>query len=151
MVAYPLYVLKVSALEMGAIFSIGWGIATALAQIPGGKLTDRFGEKPLILISIAISSLLLIAMSLTRTLMQYLMLFGLTCIIGNLSAPAYLSWLAASMPSTKRGTGFGATSAASGTGLVIGPLIGSLQVMILFCNFGDYISAHDAVDQGDLN
>ncbi|MCD6312533.1 MAG: MFS transporter, partial [Thaumarchaeota archaeon] len=51
-VVYPLYALNASVLEMGAAFSISWGIATALSQIPGGKLADKFGEKPLILASI---------------------------------------------------------------------------------------------------
>ncbi len=125
-VVYPLYALKASVLEMGAVFSISWGIATALSQIPGGKLADRFGEKPLILASIIGSAPLLILLSLTQTLTQYLILLGLACIIGNLSVPAYSSWLATSIPPAKRGTGFGATSAAFGSGLIIGPVIGSL-------------------------
>ncbi|RLG03724.1 MAG: hypothetical protein DRN54_02395 [Thaumarchaeota archaeon] len=125
-VVYPLYALKASVLEMGAVFSISWGIATALSQIPGGKLADRFGEKPLILASIMGSAPLLIMLPLTRTLTQYLILLSLACIIGNLSAPAYSSWLATSIPPAKRGTGFGATSAAFGSGLIIGPIMGSL-------------------------
>ena len=125
-VVYPLYALNASILEMGAAFSISWGIATALSQIPGGKLADRFGEKPLILASIIGSAPLLISLSLTQTLTQYLILLGLACVIGNFSVPAYSSWLATSIPSAKRGTGFGATSAAFGSGLIIGPIIGSI-------------------------
>ena len=125
-VVYPMYVLGISVLEMGMTFSIGWGIATALSQIPGGKLADKFGEKPLILACLIASAPLLILLSLTRSLIQFILVLGLTCIVGNLSTPAYSSWLAASMPSTKRGTGFGWTSAAFGAGLIIGPVIGSL-------------------------
>lgn len=125
-VVYPLYALNASVLEMGAVFSMSWGIATAISQIPGGKLADKFGEKPLILASIAGSAPLLILLSFTQTLPQYLILLGLACIIGNLSIPAYSSWLATSIPPTRRGTGFGATSAAFGSGLIIGPIIGSI-------------------------
>ena len=125
-VVYPMYVLNVSPFEMGLVFSIGWGVATALSQIPGGWLADKFGEKPLILACLIASAPLLILLSLTRSLIQFILVLGLVCVIGDLSTPAYSSWLAASVPSTKRGAGFGWTSAAFGTGLIIGPMIGSI-------------------------
>jgi len=125
-IVYPLYVLGVSAFEMGVIFSIGWGVATALAQVPGGRLADKFGEKPLILACVLMTIPLLILLPLTRTLASFIIVLGVLCIVGNLSIPAYSSWLATSLPSSKRGTGFGATSAAFGIGLIIGPIIGSI-------------------------
>jgi len=125
-IVYPLYVLGVSAFEMGVIFSIGWGVATALAQVPGGRLADKFGEKPPILACVLITTPLLILLPLTRTLVNFIIVLGMLCIVGNLSIPAYSSWLATSLPSSKRGMGFGATSAAFGIGLIIGPIIGSI-------------------------
>ena len=69
---------------------------------------------------------MLILLPTAQTLTQYLILLSLSCVIGNLSVPAYSSWLATSTPPEKRGTGFGATSAAFGSGLIMGPVIGSL-------------------------
>ncbi|HDD66904.1 MAG TPA: MFS transporter, partial [Nitrososphaeria archaeon] len=95
----------------GVVFSISWGVAAAISQIPGGRLADRFGEKPLIIASIIGSAPMLILLPTAQTLTQYLILLSLSCVIGNLSVPAYSSWLATSTPPEKRGTGFGATSA----------------------------------------
>ncbi|HDD66443.1 MAG TPA: MFS transporter [Nitrososphaeria archaeon] len=131
LIVYPLYALRVSVLEMGIIFSVSWGIATAVSQIPGGRLADKFGEKPLIIASIMGFTPILILLPTAQTLTQYLFLLGLSCVIGNLSIPAYSSWLATSIPPTKRGAGFGATSAAFGSGSIIGPLIGSILWNIL--------------------
>jgi len=125
-IVYPLYALRASALELGVVFSISWGVAAAISQIPGGRLADRFGEKPLIIASIIGSAPMLILLPTAQTLTQYLILLSLSCVIGNLSVPAYSSWLATSTPPEKRGTGFGATSAAFGSGLIMGPVIGSL-------------------------
>ena len=124
-VVYPLYVLGVSALEMGLVFSIGWGVATAFSQIPGGWLADKVGEKPLILGCLIAFIPLLVLMAFTRTLIEYMLILGVSTLIANLSNPAYSAWLASSIPSSKRGIGFGWTSAAFGAGMIVGPVIGS--------------------------
>lgn len=38
--------LKVDPTVYGLVFSVAFGVVTAVVQIPGGKLADRFGRKP---------------------------------------------------------------------------------------------------------
>lgn len=96
--AYLMYKLGISIFEMGLAFSIGWGISTAIVQIPGGKIADKFGRKPLILVSSITTAPLIIFLALTGNLIQFVILLALICIVGNLSAPAYSAWLMDYMP-----------------------------------------------------
>jgi len=124
--AYLMYVLGVSVFELGVSFSIGWGIATAIAQLPGGKLADRFGRKPIVLICGVAAAVLVPLLPLTKSLMQFICILGLICFIGNLSNPAYSAWLMDHTPTKRRAGGFGLIGAASGVGTIIGPTIGGI-------------------------
>jgi len=121
-----MYVLGVSVFEMGISFSIGWGIATAIAQLPGGKLADRFGRKPIVLICAVAAALLVPLLPQTRSLTQFICILGVICFIGNLSNPAYSAWLMDHTPTKRKAGGFGLTGAASGVGTIIGPTIGGI-------------------------
>jgi MFS family permease len=124
--AYLMYGLGVSVFEMGISFSIGWGIATAIAQLPGGKLADRFGRKPIVLICAVAAALLVPLLPQTRSLTQFICVLGVICFIGNLSNPAYSAWLMDHTPTRRRAGGFGLTGAAFGIGTIVGPAIGGI-------------------------
>jgi MFS family permease len=124
--AYLMYVLGVSVFELGISFSIGWGIATAIAQLPGGKMADKFGRKPIVLICGVAAAVLVPLLPLTKSLMQFICILGLICFIGNLSNPAYSAWLMDHIPTKRRAGGFGLIGAASGVGTIIGPTIGGI-------------------------
>lgn len=124
--AYLMYGLGVSVFEMGLSFSIGWGIATAIAQLPGGKMADKIGRKPIILMCTVAAALLIPLLPLTVTLIQFICVLGLISFIGNLSYPAYSAWLMDHTPTKRRAGGFGLTGAAFGIGTIIGPAIGGI-------------------------
>jgi DHA1 family quinolone resistance protein-like MFS transporter len=124
--AYLMYRLGVSTSEMGISFSIGWGITTAVAQIPGGWLADRVGGKTIILVCSIISALLIPLIPLTTSLLQFIYTLGIITFLGNLSNPAYSAWFMDHMPPKRRAGSFGLTEAAFGLGSIAGPMLGGI-------------------------
>ncbi len=124
--AFLMYSLKASPTGMGVSFSLGWGVATALAQIPGGKVSDKFGFKTTIISFISAATPFFLLLPLSTTLLQFTLVFTLLCFIGNLSTPALSAWIANLFSARERGRGYGLTSAAWGVGAVIGPATGSI-------------------------
>lgn len=123
--AYLIYVIGASPADMGIAYSLGWGLATALAQIPGGKLSDRFGYRPVIMTSTLIGAPLILLLPFSRTLPHFILINALSCISGNLSSPAFSAYIATLMRETLS-RGFGLTSAFFSIGSIVGPMIGSL-------------------------
>lgn len=124
--AFLMYVLNTSPTEMGLAFSVGWGVATALAQVPGGKAADKLGPKAVILLSTLVATPLLLLLPFSANVFQFMLFMGLICFIGNLSSPAFSAWIANLIGTERRSKGYGFTSAASGAGAIVGPIIGSL-------------------------
>lgn len=130
-VAFLMYALGATPTELGIVFSIGFGVAAGLAQIPGGKVADKFGSKPVIAVCTLISVPLLLLQPLSTNVFQFALILGLIGFIGSLSTPAYFAWIANLIGTEKRGKGYGFTSAAFGAGAIIGPIIGSFTWTLL--------------------
>ncbi len=125
--AFLMYALGTSPTEMGIAFSIGWGMATALAQIPGGKLSDTLGPKLVILVSVLTATPLLLLLPLSKDVLQFALILGALSFAGNLASPAFSAWIADLIEVKKRGKGYGLTSAANSIGSIIGPAAGSIM------------------------
>lgn len=123
--AFLMYIIGVSPAEMGLAFSLGWGIATALAQIPGGRLSDRFGFKPILISSTLAGIPLLMLLPFSKNLMQFILITAVACFIGNLSSPAFSAWIAKLMGEHGWSRGYGLTSASFSVGSIVGPIVGS--------------------------
>lgn len=124
--AFLMYIIGVSPAEMGLAFSLGWGITTALAQIPGGRLSDKFGFKPILISSTLAGTPLLVLLPFSRNLTQFILITAAACFIGNLSSPAFSAWIAKLMGEHGWGRGYGLTSASFSIGSIVGPVLGSL-------------------------
>ncbi len=134
-VAFLMYALGISPTEMGIAFSVGWGVATALAQVPGGKVADKFGPRLVMLVSTLIAAPLLLLLPFSTNVFQYALITGFICFIGNLASPAFSAWVANLTGTKRRGKGYGFTSAAFGAGAIIGPIIGSLTWTLFEPNY----------------
>lgn len=119
---YPMFKLGVNATELGLAFSIGSGLVTALVQIPGGRLTDKVGRKPIMLFSL-LGVPFIIAIAYTSSLFEFILASEGLVAFGNLSSPAYYAWQMDLVPSPKRARTSGLINAITGIGMFIGPFL----------------------------
>jgi MFS family permease len=119
-----MFKLNANPTEYGLVFSVGYGVVTTLVQIPGGKLTDRFGRKPLTLFSF-FSVPLIVALAFSQSILQFSLIIGGICAIGNISSPAISAWLMDLVPENRRASVSGITRTLNGIGLSVGPTAGS--------------------------
>jgi len=121
---FLMFRLKADLTEFGLVFSIAAGVVTGLVQVPGGKLADKFGRKPLVLFGFLAVPLIFIA-SFSRSLLEFMLLIGAVCAVGNISGPAVSAWLMDLVPEHKRASVSGITQTLNGAGLSVGPAFGS--------------------------
>lgn len=88
-----------------------------------GNLSDRFGRRPVLLISLAVMAADYVVMAVAGSI--WLLLIGR--VVGGITAATHSTasaFMADILPRDKRGQGFGLISAAFGMGFVLGPAIG---------------------------
>jgi MFS family permease len=119
-----LFRLNVDPTVYGLVFSVAFGVVTAVVQVPGGKLTDRFGRKPLVLLGF-FSVPLFVALGFSQSVLQFALIVGGICAVGNISSPAISAWIMDLVPKQKRGSVSGITRTLNGIGLAVGPTAGS--------------------------
>lgn len=90
-----------------------------------GALSDRFGRRPVLLISLFGSGLDYLALSLAPNLVILFITRAINGISGA-SMTAAAAYIADVTPPEKRAAGFGMMGAAFGLGFILGPLIGGI-------------------------
>lgn len=107
-----------------------------------GSLSDRFGRRPVILISLLGSGLDYFAMAFAPTLAWLFVTRAINGISGaNMTACA--AYIADVTPPEKRAAGFGIIGAAFGLGFIIGPLVGGI--------LGDPTTSIPFIGPGDIH
>ena len=122
-ILYYMFQLDVSGFELGLAMSLGYSLVTAVVQLPGGKLTDRVGRKPLVLFSSLITIPLMVAVAYTRSLFELILISAALVGTGFLAAPAFYTWLMDFTPSSKRASAQGLVGTTYGIGMVMGPVL----------------------------
>lgn len=121
---YPMEVLHVTSAELGLSVSLGFAVTTALVQVPGGKLTDMMGRKPLVLFGF-LALPFVFCIGLAQVLWQYILVLGAICAIGNLTGPASTAWMMDLLPPEKRSKASGINGFIGNFGRMLGPSIGT--------------------------
>mgnify|MGYP001080629545 CR=1 FL=1 len=121
---FLMFRLDADPTEYGLVLSVAFGVITGLVQIPGGKLADKFGRKPLVLFSF-LSVPLMFVLAFSRSLLEFSLIMGAISAVGNISAPAISAWLMDLVPQHKRASVSGITQTLTGVGLSAGPTAGS--------------------------
>ncbi|HYB68421.1 MAG TPA: MFS transporter [Candidatus Acidoferrales bacterium] len=119
-----LFKLGAAPAEYGLVLSLSSSLVTGLVQIPGGKLADKFGRKPLVLFSFLGAPLALL-LGFSGSLLDFSLIMGGISAIGNISSPAISAWLMDLVPEHRRASASGITQSLNGAGLTIGPSAGS--------------------------
>jgi DHA1 family tetracycline resistance protein-like MFS transporter len=110
---------------VGAI-AVAWGAMHFIAAPMLGAASDRFGRRPLLMLSIAglVADLLLMAFATS----PWMMLAGR--VLGGLTASGFIigaAYVADITPPDQRSRGLGRLGAAVGVGLILGPAAGGLM------------------------
>jgi len=122
--------------EAGLFFSIGFGVATLIAQFPSGILADKFGHKKIMAYGTFMipifASFFLFLKDYIPTLLIYMAITGLW----STTWPASIAYLISITPASKRGLMVGIRQMAVRLGFTVGPLIGGF----LWDNFDPAVS-----------
>lgn len=119
-----LFKLAAAPAEYGLVLSLSSSLVTGLVQIPGGKLADRFGRKPLVLFGF-LGVPLVALLGFSSSLMDFSLILGGISAVGNISGPAISAWLMDLVPEQRRASASGITQTLNGVGLTVGPNVGS--------------------------
>lgn len=106
----------------GGILSSTYAVMQFLCSPTLGNLSDRFGRRPILLVSMAVLAADYVVMSFAHTI--WLLIIGR--IIAGIAAGTHataLAYMADISPSDKRAQNFGLISAGFGMGFVFGPLL----------------------------
>jgi DHA1 family tetracycline resistance protein-like MFS transporter len=109
----------------GGLLSAAFAVSQFLFTPMLGALSDRFGRRPVLLVSLAVMAVDFVVMALAQTI--WVLLAGR--IVSGVAAATYVTALAyvADITNEKdRARRFGLVSAALGLGLVLGPVVGGL-------------------------
>lgn len=119
-----LFKLAAAPSVYGLVLSLSSSLVTGIVQLPGGKLADKFGRKPLVLIGfLGVPLVLLLGFS--RSLLDFSLILGGISAVGNISGPAISAWLMDLVPDQRRARVSGITQTLNGVGLTVGPNGGS--------------------------
>ena len=110
--------------EVGAFFSIGFGLATLITQIPSGFLADNLGRKKTMVYSILPLPFLSVLFLATNDYMLNLLLYMAITGLWSATWPASTAYISDISPSSRKGLMIGVRLTAVRLGFTIGPLIG---------------------------
>ncbi len=108
----------------------GYLIAQAALQPLGGKLGDRFGRRPAILVGLVAFGLASLGAAVAPSIGVLIGFRVLQAVAGGLVFPNGIALLRELMPEHRRGAGFGVLGSAIGFAAAIGPPLGGVLVAI---------------------
>lgn len=114
-----------SAARWVGVLVAAWSVAQFFAAPVIGMLSDRFGRRPVILISIFGLSIDLAIMALAPTL-AWLLLGRILCGLTAGAQGAAMAYVADITPQEERAKSYGWLNAAAWTGVILGPAVGGL-------------------------
>ncbi|MEW9697899.1 MFS transporter [Paenibacillus sp. SI8] len=119
---YAKEVLKLSSFQY-SMFLIAGGAVTVVFLIPMGKMVDRIGIRPFLVVGFTISAVTLLLFTFTQT---KALLYVLVAALGAGYAFIIPSWnalIASAIPPEKRGAVWGFFLTIEGLGMIVGPIV----------------------------
>lgn len=125
----PLYVTQLGGNAMMSGLVIGvWGLAALVARVPVGKMIDRFGRKPLIVIGLFILVVDFGLLIFSQSLLVLILLRAFQGIGNGTQSTAVATLVADKLPPRQLSIGLGYFSISQTLPAAVGPAIGLLIV-----------------------
>lgn len=119
-----LFKFSAAPAEYGLVLSLSSSLITGLVQLPGGRLTDKFGRKPIVLFGF-LGVPLVALLGFSQSLLDFSLIMGGISAVTNISYPAIQAWLMDLVPEQRRASVSGINQTLNGIGLTAGPNAGS--------------------------
>jgi len=127
--AFYLRILNLDQLQIGSLATISL-IPNMLCQLPGGKLADRIGRKPLALLALLSSPLIVFAITQATSFNQLILIQLLSGAVTGLSTGALYTLPTELVAEEYRATALGVFNTTSQLAGAIGPSLGGLIILI---------------------
>jgi len=116
---------------IGLLYAIGFGVASMIVQVPGGKCSNLFDRRKIMFVSFVASSPFFLLFAFSRNMLELVLFMFLSNAILNFSWSAFQTLMMDATPSSK----WGLVNGVSATTLWIGLLIGNALSGILWDNW----------------
>jgi len=120
---------------VGLLFAVGFGLASIMVQVPGGKWASGYSRKKIMLIATVLSSPFYALFALSQNLVELFIFMFLSQAVLNISWPASQALLMELTPSAK----WGLVNGISATTWWIGMMIGAVTSGVLWDAFGMFV------------
>lgn len=112
------------SLEVAGIIASAFGIGSLVGSYAGGRLSDKFGPNPVIIVSFIISGLLFIVLQWATTFWSLFLLILLASIFGEAYRPAVTTAIGQYVPKQETGRSVALIRLAINLGMTAGPALG---------------------------
>jgi len=117
---------------IGILFAIGFGVASIIVQIPGGKCSDLFDRRKVMFVTFLTSSPFFLLFAYSRNMLELIIFMFLSNATLNLSWSAFQTLIMDATPSSK----WGLVNGVSAMTFWVGILVGNALSGILWDNWG---------------
>jgi MFS family permease len=119
---------------IGILYAIGFGFASIIVQIPGGKWSNLFDRRKVMLVTFAASSPFFLLFAYSRNTMELIIFMFLSNAILNASWPAFQTLMMEATPTSK----WGLVNGISATTFWVGQMVGNALSGILWDVWGPF-------------
>jgi len=120
---------------VGLLYAVGFGLASIVVQLPGGKLANRYDRKRLMLVTFLVSAPFYGLFALSQGLVELFLFMFLSNALLNLCWPAFQALMMELTPSAK----WGLMNGVSGTTFWFGLMAGSAASGVLWDTFDMFV------------
>ena len=117
---------------VGILYAVGFGVASIVVQIPGGKCSDRFDRRKVMFWTFLASSPFFLLFAYSRNFAELVLFMFLSNALLNMSWPAFQTLMMDSTPQSR----WGFVNGVSATTFWVGLMIGNALSGVLWDNFG---------------
>lgn len=120
---------------IGLLYAIGFGAASIIVQVPGGKLSDFFDRRKVMFVTFAASSPFFLLFAFSQNTMELIIFMFLSNAILNASWPAFQTLMMEATPASK----WGLVNGISATTFWVGLMVGNALSGILWEGWGELV------------